>query len=45
MNMWELCKCNDAQFCPFCKLLTVVGLIVLSIVLGYMIGRRRKAKK
>ncbi|MDD5634656.1 MAG: hypothetical protein PHW46_05215 [Candidatus Omnitrophica bacterium] len=42
MNMCELCKCVPGQVCPFCKILIVAGIAVLSGFLGFLIGKRKK---
>lgn len=44
MNIWELCKCSGTQICPFCKILTVVILLLLSGVIGYFIGKKKGNK-
>ena len=42
MNMGELCTCGMGQICPFCKLMVVICIAVLSGVLGFLIGRRKR---
>jgi len=42
MNVWEFCKCDGGQICLSCKVLIGVGVAVVSGLLGYFIGRRRK---
>lgn len=41
MNICELCRCSPDQTCALCKVLAVVGLVGLSVLLGYLIGRRK----
>lgn len=41
MNIWALCKCAEGQICPFCKILVIVGIVLLSGLAGYLIGRKR----
>ncbi len=41
MNIWELCKCAEGQICPFCKILLILGVMLLSGLVGYLIGRRK----
>ena len=38
----ELCKCNGTQICLFCKILTILCVAVVSGVIGYFIGRKKK---
>ena len=40
----ELCKCDASQVCLFCKILVLVFVALISAVIGYLIGKRRKDK-
>lgn len=42
MNIWELCTCTEGQICSFCKTLVVLGIVILSGLAGYIIGRKKK---
>lgn len=40
----KLCHCDGVHICVFCKLLTVVCLVLLSFLAGYVLGKRKKDK-
>jgi hypothetical protein len=37
----EWCKCNSAGICLFCKVLTVICIVLVSGVIGYFIGKKK----
>ena len=41
MDIWALCKCTEGQICPFCKLLVILAVVLLSGLIGYFIGKRK----
>ena len=45
MNILELCKCTEGQICSFCKVATLICFILLSGLIGYLIGKRKKHKE
>jgi len=40
----ELCKCSGTQICIFCKILTVICIAIVSGVIGYFIGKKKREK-
>ena len=38
----QWCKCNGTQLCLFCKILTVIGIVAISGLVGYFIGKRQR---
>ena len=44
MFMAAICSCSGAEICPFCKVLIVLFLFVISGIIGYMIGRGQAKK-
>ena len=40
----ELCKCNGNLLCLFCTVLTAVCIAVVSGVIGYSIGKKKRDK-
>ena len=38
----QWCKCSEAQVCLFCKILTVIGIVTISSLVGYFIGKIQK---
>jgi len=40
----ELCKCNGAEICIFCKILTIVCVAIFGGVVGYFIGKKKTTK-
>ena len=40
----ELCKCVGPEICLFCKILTVICIAVVSGVIGYFIGKKKRDK-
>jgi LPXTG-motif cell wall-anchored protein len=41
-ELLKFCQCNGTQICPFCQGLTVIGIVLLSCLLGYVLGKRKK---
>lgn len=41
-TLLELCKCSGTQICLFCKILTVICIAIVSGVIGYFIGKKKK---
>ena len=38
----DLCKCDGAQICLFCKVLTGIAIAVVAGVVGYVLGKRKR---
>ncbi len=45
MNIWALCKCGAGQICPFCKILVILGIVILGGIVGYFIRKKKNTTK
>jgi hypothetical protein len=42
MNILELCKCNGANICTLCMILTAISILVLGFIFGYFTRSKKK---
>ena len=41
-SLLELCKCDNAQICLFCKILVAVVIALVAGSIGFFLGKRKK---
>jgi len=40
-SLLQLCKCDGTTICLFCKVLVIVGVAIVSGIIGYFIGKKK----